>query len=113
MTLASVLTPAANGPIVSFAFCGWGGGRSNLWRDEKADRWSSSIRKKFEFNRKSPLAPDQERNAQLEFAAGICDNVLSELKQAHPGGSLTAQPHSLCRCGVLVSRAIDLRLPKP
>ena len=55
MTLASVLTPAANGPIVSVAFCGWGGGRSNLGRDEEADRWDWFTRKKFGINPKSPL----------------------------------------------------------
>jgi hypothetical protein len=31
---------------------GWG--CSNLWSDFLSDRWSSSICKKFEFNRKSP-----------------------------------------------------------
>jgi hypothetical protein len=30
---------AANSPIVSVVFCGWGWGWSNLWRDEGADRW--------------------------------------------------------------------------
>jgi len=56
VTLASVLTPAANGPIVSVAFCGWGGGRSNLGRDEEADRWAWFIRKIFRFfKRKNPL----------------------------------------------------------
>ena len=54
MTLASVLTPAANGPIVSVAFCGWGGGRSNLGRDEEADRWSCFMRTEWELNTKSP-----------------------------------------------------------
>jgi hypothetical protein len=32
---------------------GWG--RSNLWRHEEADRWAWFIRKKIEFNPKSPL----------------------------------------------------------
>ena len=54
MTLASVLTPAANGPIVSVAFCGWGGGRSNLGRDEEADRWAWFIRKKFGIQSEKP-----------------------------------------------------------
>jgi hypothetical protein len=55
VTLAFVLTPAANGPIVSVAFGGWGGGRSNLGRDEEADRWDWFTRTKLEFNTESPL----------------------------------------------------------
>jgi hypothetical protein len=55
VTLASVRMPAASGPIVSVAFCGWGGGRSNLWRHEEADRWEWFTRTKLEFNTESPL----------------------------------------------------------
>jgi hypothetical protein len=48
-TLASARMLAANGPTVSVVFCGWGWGRSNLWRDEGADRWSCFTRKMFGF----------------------------------------------------------------
>ncbi len=37
-TLASVRTLAANGPTVSVVVWKWGGGPSNLWRDEEEDR---------------------------------------------------------------------------